>query len=393
MNFKEEIEKLDSEMETIGKRAAEIQGELADADEARTAELREELEQLDARSKAIPSEKEDLAKKREEEAARLFKEAKEQEEKQRSSKMNIEEITKLGEALMRGERVAIKTRDILISSSGITNPAKTENEVRPGFYSSYSVLDHLDVVDAKGNTSWIVPIEGADPTAANGTDGQLANNSDPAFKKATLTAQPINVVTYVSKHIASYTPTDYYNKVSEKVFRAVRKAALNYVVGKLTTGAADDSTALYEDKSLTITAFDQDFLRKMLLAYGGDETIEGEAVLLLCKDTLSALGAVRGTNEKQAVYHIQYDEGVTDSGIISEGGLAVRFYIVSALKGQAKNTAIVFKPKAFTLAQFEEVQVSVSRDEKFSQGLLSILAECSIGGNINCLKGSEFVEL
>lgn len=402
MQIKEEIEKRNSELESIGNRAAELKAELSKEDltQERASEIQVELQKLDKRSQEIPAEIADLEKKREEEAALLFKQTKEQEQREkqeRKSHMNHEEILKmrqeLGERLMRGERVAIKTRDILISSTGITNPAKTENEVRPGFYAGYKLLDELDIIDAKGVTSAIIPIEGADPTAANGTDGSIANNSDPVYKKATLTAQPINVVTYVSKHIASYTPTDFYDSVAKKAARAVRKKALDYVLAKLQAGAADDATVLYDNVSASVTAFDADFLRKMVLGYGGSEVVPGGAVLVLSKQALSALGNVRGTNEKQALYHIEFDEDDNEMGVISEGGLAIRFYLSSTLHGVSTETAIVFKPQAFSLAQFEEVTVSVSRDEKFSYGLLSVLAECSIGGNMNCLHGSEFTTI
>ena len=57
MNIKEEIEKLASEQEAIGKRAAAIKGELETANEETTLKLKAELETLDARSKEIPGEK------------------------------------------------------------------------------------------------------------------------------------------------------------------------------------------------------------------------------------------------------------------------------------------------------------------------------------------------
>ncbi len=395
MNIKEEIEKLQSELESIGVRAAEIQGLLKEADEEKMASLRDELSALDKRSKAIPDEIKALETKREEEAALLFEQTKKAEQ-ERKINMNLDDLLKqraeLGEKLMRGESIKLQTRDILISSTGITNPAKTENEVRPGFFAGYSFIDQVDVIDAKGNTSWVLPIEGADQTAGNGTDGQAANNSDPVFKKATLTAQPINVVTYVSKHISSYTPTDFYNKVAEKAVRAVRKKVLDYIVAKATTGAADDSTALYDNVSATITTIDANFLRAMVLGYGASDTVVGGTCLLMCKATLVALGAVRGTNEKQALYSIKFDDESNDSGIISEGGVSARFYIVDSLDS-TNDTIICMKPKAFSLAQFEEITVSVSRDEQFSKGLLSVLAETSIGGNLNALHGAEFTTI
>ena len=67
-----------------------------------------------------------------------------------------------------------------------------------------------------------------------------------------------------------------------------------------------------------------------MLSYGGDEFSGGQGVLFLNKTDLIALGDVRGTNEKKAVYEITPDAN-PNTGIIKDGGLAVKYCICSAL--------------------------------------------------------------
>ena len=70
-------------------------------------------------------------------------------------------------------------------------------------------------------------------------------------------------------------------------------------------------------------------LRTIALAYGGDEEIAGNAVLVLNKATLTALGDVRGTQDKKPVYKITPYAGQTNRGTIEEGGLIVEYCINS----------------------------------------------------------------
>lgn len=128
--------------------------------------------------------------------------------------------------------------------------------------------------------------------------------------------------------------------------------------------------------------------------YGGDDAVEGGGVLLLNKDDLIAFGDVRGTNEKKAVYEIEFDDGSTTTGIIKDGGLAVRFCIDNALSAlSASGTAagkycmVYGKPLAYQLDLFGPYSVEVSKDYKFAEGLLAVMGEAMIGGNVISYNG------
>ena len=159
------------------------------------------------------------------------------------------------------------------------------------------------------------------------------------------------------------------------------KATKAEICGIINADAIDASS------DLEISAIDATTLRKIALGYGGDENLVGDCVLVLNKKDLIAFGDVRGTNEKKAVYEISYDKGSSTTGIIKDGGLAVRFVINSACTALADATAGGYtmaygKNLTYQLDLFSGYTVEVSKDYKFAEGLLAVLGEVMVGGNV-----------
>ena len=80
---------------------------------------------------------------------------------------------------------------------------------------------------------------------------------------------------------------------------------------------------------------------------------------------------------------------VETTGTIKDGGLAVKFCIVDDLPAlSASGTAAASycmaygKPYAYQLDLFGPYSVEVSRDYKFAEGLLAVMGEAMIGGNV-----------
>lgn len=149
------------------------------------------------------------------------------------------------------------------------------------------------------------------------------------------------------------------------------------------------AAAIADGSDITVETINEKTLRKIALAYGGANNVEGGGVLLLNKDDLIAFGDIRGTNEKKAVYEIEFSENSTTTGTIKDGGLAVRFCIVDELPAlsNSKTTAGSYcmaygKPLAYQLDLFGPYTVEVSRDYKFAEGLLAVMGEAMIGGNV-----------
>ena len=128
--------------------------------------------------------------------------------------------------------------------------------------------------------------------------------------------------------------------------------------------------------------------------YGGDEEIAGNAVLFLNKKDLIAFGDVRGTNEKKAVYEITPDAANPNTGIIRDGGLAVRYCINSNLKASSAITTapggyymIYGVPTTYELGIFSDYNVRVSEDYAFKTRMIAVLGEVMIGGNVTVHRG------
>ena len=141
-----------------------------------------------------------------------------------------------------------------------------------------------------------------------------------------------------------------------------------------------------------ITAIDATTLRDIILSYGGDDDVEGAAVLLLSKEDLQAFGAVRGTNEKKAVYEITPDEANPNTGIIKDGGLSCRYSLNSALTPLAKATAgadVMYygKPLAYEVDIFSDYEITVSEDAALKTRMIAVLGEVMIGGNVKVYNG------
>ncbi len=161
---------------------------------------------------------------------------------------------------------------------------------------------------------------------------------------------------------------------------------------------------MYRTYGVTTNAINEKTLRNIVMQYGGDENLGGNAVLFLNKKDLIAFGDVRGTNEKKAVYEITPDGNNPNTGTIKDGGLTVRYCICSALTSLADSTvptdgAVHIKtmvygdPKNYKLGLFGGFEVNVSDGYKFAEGLLTIRGEVMAGGAIVVPNGFVVVTL
>ena len=117
----------------------------------------------------------------------------------------------------------------------------------------------------------------------------------------------------------------------------------------------------------------------------------------MTKEDLAAFGAVRGTNEKKAIYEITADPGNANTGTIKDGGTIVPYTLMSGLNSLSKavqgetavQTMLYGDPENFELGLFGPYSVEVSKDYKFAEGLLTIMGEIMAVGNL--VVGDGFV--
>lgn len=330
---------------------AEIQGKQAELDEinAQLAELDKPAEDQPQRSKLNFMTK----------------------EMRGANTMTREELETRAKEFATNGRMTItneETRAMLVSSGKIATPTgvqginELDNQVS-------SIIDMVDVVNCEGMGSNKIAYEFTAAEAGVTDEGAAYKAGETVVDFVTTTPKTITIISQISKQVQKQSPLDYEAKVKKNALNALRKKVSNIVI------AAIKASTLKVEKSLT--KLDEKSLRNVALAYGGDENVTGNAVLLLNKNTLVALGDVRGTNEKKAVYEITPNASNPNTGIIKDGGLAVE-YILNSNVGD--NELIYGQAKKFELDLYSNYEIKVSEDFAFDKGMLTIRGDVELDG-------------
>ena len=275
---------------------------------------------------------------------------------------------------------------VLTSSAGVIGPTGVGGINDPVGGPS-ALIDLIKITDCTGMASYKVAVMTADATAAKiTTEGTAPTESEPTFAEVTFTPANYGTLAYVSKEIRKQSPLAYEEKVNESARRALRKKLTNVAAAAVVASTLNDSYDLTAASSATTGSalFDQNLLSNIILAYGGDEGIDGQAVLFLNKADLKAFAAVRGTNEYLPVYSIIPDAATPSTGVIKDNnGLSCRYCICSdvaalstlTLTTTAKKTMFYGNPQSIELGLWGGFDVAVSDEYKFAEGLLTVRGE------------------
>ena len=339
-------------------------GEELDALKAKKAELEAELAEIDAQIAELDKPKDGEGT----EGQRKFKTMKTEERK-----MNMEEREERAKKFMAGGTMKIggeEVRAMLVSSGKIATPTgvKGINEL-PNEVSS--IIDMVLVEDCEGMGSNKIAYEITAPKGGITIEGETYAEGETATDFVTTTPQTVTTISYISKQVRKQSPLKFEEKVKKNALVALRKKMSEIVVTKM-----KGSTLCV---NMTLDAVNDKTVRKIALGYGGDENVEGNAIMLLNKNTLTALGDIRGTNEKKAVFEIIPNASNPNIGIIKDGGLSVQYVLNSNM---ADNEFIYGQPKKFELDLFSDYEVKVSEDFKIDKGLLTIVGDVEADGAV-----------
>lgn len=372
----------------INARKAELANEVANADEARMTEIeaevaaleKEELElrrKLDVTSRLKTTEPGAAVKPEAEERAAKFAETK-------KTRISINDTIS-----------GIQKRAILVSGGTLATPTEVGgiHDVNDG---PSAIVDYVFVENCEGMGTDREAYVSAGMTASTQTEGQApANPSDPTFGYVDITPTSISVYTQISKQAKKQTPLKYEEKTKRLALQALRKQATSAViVVKLAASALVDEVVApldvnHKGKLAAGT------LRSLVLAYGGDEYSGGQGMLFLNKTDLIALGDIRGTNEKKAVFEIIPDAN-PNTGVIKDGGMSVRYCICSALtacegtlysSSGKQRTMYYGDPKNFKLDLFSDYEIRVSEDFAITSLMDTIVGDVEVGGDVIVKKG------
>mgnify|MGYP001037589916 FL=1 len=291
-----------------------------------------------------------------------------------------------------------QSRAVTIGSGTLIKPMGNQTSINdePGQGVS-SIIDMVKVTNCMGMSEYRVAYKSADMTAAKNAENPAATSSDPTFAYAVI--KPVTITTYseISREARNLTDVDYYSAVLASARKALRRKVSEFIIKSDATSSAafigvNSASAISAATDIEISAIDDKTLRNIVLNYGGDEDTLGGAVLFLNKTDLIAFGDVRGTNEKKAVYEITPDSINTNTGIIRDGGLAVRYCLNSNITSLSQTAAGAYSmfygvPECYELGLFSDYTVRVSEDYQFAKRMLAVLGEVMIGGNVTVVNG------
>lgn len=358
---------MEKRLQEIALRKSEIATEIAEADEARFAELKAEVDGLEAEERGLLEKKELLGK-----VNVTVKEDK---------PMESNTIEARAQQFAKEERETIEARALLVSGGTIATPTGAQNDINEAVGAKYSsIVDMVDTEIVTGMGAYVVPLMTGDVEGKDGTEGTAPAASDATFAKVTLTPNEYVSLSYVSKLLRKEAPQNYEAAVSKSAKGGLRQKMSKAIVDAVYASAHAASVEIAKDTT-NGAKIGADTLRKIVLNYGGDEAVEGQAVLFLNKTDLQAFGDVRGTNEKKAVYDIVPDSANPNVGLIKDGGLSVPYCInknceaLAGNKGASKKTMIYGNPKCVKQILWGDVEVEANEGYKFAEGLLTVRGE------------------
>lgn len=310
------------------------------------------------------------------------------------------EFQRTGRRTIKDVRGFIRSA-VLSSTTGVVGPTGVGGINDPVGGPS-ALIDLLKITELTGMAAYKVAVMTGDATTAAITEGTAPTESEPSFAEVTFTPASVGTLAYVSKLIRKLSPLDYEAKVNESARRSLRKKLTSAAVAAITASDLNDSFALSAAAAATTGSvlFDQNLLSNIILAYGGDEGVDGAAVLFLNKKDLKAFASVRGTNEYLPVYSIVPDAATPSTGVIKDNnGLSCRYCICSdvtalsdlSLTTTAKKTMFYGNPQAAEMALWGGFDVEVSDDYKFAEGLLTVRGEVTADVDVTAKGGFVIV--
>lgn len=414
-NRKADITKRNEELDKIKARLDELEkinetskdeeelkaaGEELDALKAKKAELEAEIAEKQAELDEVNAQIAELDKPVDDQGQRNKLGFMKREERNGGQhQMNIEERTQRAEEFKKTGKKSMETRSVLVSGGTIATPTGVDG-ITDTFNTVSSIVDLVKVVDCKGMSSNKIAYMTNGSTADIKAEGSAAATGEPTFAFTTITPVSVGLVSYVSDQVRKQSPLNYEAKVNDAAKVALRTKAAAIITDAI-VGSSLNATvkgAVTSGKG----AIAANTLRQLVLAYGGNENVEGNAYLFLNKADLIALGDIRGANEKKAVFEIVPNASNPNTGVIKDGGLAVNYCINSncaafngttqpATTGKDLVTMFYGQPTNCELDLFGDYEIRVSDDYKFAENLLTIRGQVDAGAGV--IKKDGFVAL
>ena len=277
-------------------------------------------------------------------------------------------------------------RTIVVSSDEILLPNHVNNNLAPVPFREVSTLvDRVKVVNLNGGETYTKSFVKNHGVAGLTTEGSAYTETEPEFGYCTVTKVKVTAYTEITEELEKLPAINYQAEVLKNINVSLRKKISEQIL----RGAGDSNTftgifsakavALADSEPLEISEITDTTLDDIIFAYGGDEEVEGGAVLILSKNDLRAFANLR-TPEGRKVHTVDYKASTIDGipYIINSNCKAI-----SDPSTVAGDYCIAYGAlENYEVPVFSPVEVAKSTDYKFKDGIVCYKSSVFTGGNV-----------
>jgi HK97 family phage major capsid protein len=286
---------------------------------------------------------------------------------------------------IRGQSLK-ESRVIQVSSSEILLPDHTSTNLAPvPFAQVSSLVDRVNVINLNGGETYKKSFVKSNGIAGTTAEGAAYSETEPAFGYLTISKVKITAYTEITEELEKLPSIPYQAEVLRNINISLKKKISEQILrGAGTTNTftgifSDAAIALADKPALEVEAITDSTLDDIVFAYGGDEEVEGGAVLILNKNDLRAFAGLK-TQEGRKVHSIDYVSKTIDG---------IPYIINSHCKAISDSNTVAGEYgiaygalKNYEVPVFSPVEIGKSTDYKFKDGIISYKASVFTGGNV-----------
>lgn len=333
-----------------------------------------------------------------------IKEIKKPENEERKVDEKKEVLEQRGADLKAGKKIKVELeeRSTVVSSGDLLIPRKYKNTIDESFEGVSGLVDRLNTVPLEGGESYSVPFEVAYGEGNYTGENADYSETDPETDYVETGRAKITAYSEISKEAIKLPNANYQALVIKRVRDSIRKKiGKQAIIGAGTTNTikgiynADVKvmpTAEAKTADISLADIDIDTLNTIVFAYGGDESVESEQVLILSKRDLEKFAKVK-TSDDKFVYKVTR-KGQTGTIAYANGGLEVPYVINSACGSLSdsktvagKYTLVYGSLSSYELPIFSELEIEESKDYNFKKGMVSYRGDVIVGGTVSKYNG------
>lgn len=367
-------------------RKNDIEKRMADITELLTGEQEVNIDELETEVRTLKDELKDIESRSKREA--IAKEIEDGKKEARQVEKPKEEVI-VNEKELRGKEL-LEKRSVSVGVSSVLLPDHQATDIKSTFNEVSSLIDRVGVKNLKGGESFQQPYLVGYGTGDHTAEGLDYATAEPTFAYATINKTKVTAYAEDTEEVVKLPAANYHAEVMKGISVATRKKITKEIlIGDGTAGRfvgifSTAATAIDAATDKSFTAVDENTLDEIIYSYGGEEDVEDTAVLILNKKDLKAFATLRNA-DKEKVYDVKSNG---NTGTID----GVPYIINSACKAlgtaAAGEFAMAYGPLSnYTMAIFSDLDVQQSTDYKFKQGMIAHRGSVFAGGNVTCKNG------